>query len=658
MSYIATVAVLLLLPGLCVALLLGLRWMPFLFSISVSYSLYVLVLKFSQKVGMRVTEFENLYLVIILILVIVATATHIARYGLNPRDWFGGLIRYLKDNRLHLLAGAVILLLLGFYYGYAGSYLEVPSDVFQHMEYIQIMSIHIENSVLNGNNLPQYSLNINGKYWHYLYAFINNWNGTELSQTIAAASYVNNLIFLLGVYSFSLIVFEKMFTNKRVLILAALAVSTFYFLHFGVNIFSFLRYYAMAPVMLNMVLYFTVMAIAIRFFGDKSWPIREMIMGIIILYAGLHIHIQEMLFVVIIVLLMSGCLFFGKSMEFYNRWHAGEIRSNQVKSFLLDKATLVFIPLVAVIIGFHLYSYLEIARNPVQEPKLIPLENLLPFVKNLYILNPAYQFYHVVTLWGLAVIVLFALNWKRFRDNTFIVAGMLSPLLTVFNPVFVDLFLRHSHSIMLWRLSFLVPIYFVGGYLLVFALINVRNGKVRQKLAGSVTVLILVTLLLPINTTYIDAPYSRFLTLKKVDPNTSPEQWQDLLEYLNTIKDRKKVITDPVTGYLLSSMTKHWSERKKFYRLWGGYIDLLYDDYSNHPFDKYAGHLLIVNRRNGGMSKTGRIARHWPENILQVGNYYQSGKFDHYIESHPERFELLWERNRISVFLISRPGQT
>jgi hypothetical protein len=55
------------------------------------------------------------------------------------------------------------------------------------------------------------------------------------------------------------------------------------------------------------------------------------------------------------------------------------------------------------------------------------------------------------------------------------------------------------------------------------------------------------------------------------------------------------------------------------------------------------------------MSKTGRIARHWPENILQVENFYFSENLEAYINSNPDRFKVLWKKDGVRVYQIDIP---
>ena len=93
--------------------------------------------------------------------------------------------------------------------------------------------------------------------------------------------------------------------------------------------------------------------------------------------------------------------------------------------------------------------------------------------------------------------------YEYFRDNPYIMAGMFSPLFTIFNPFFVDLFLRHSHTVTLWRMSYLVPIHLIAAYLFVSAAQYIVKGSILKKAYGLITVLLLVIFLFPFKSTYL-----------------------------------------------------------------------------------------------------------------------------------------------------------
>ena len=648
--YLLTSSLLLFLPGYAATILFGLNRHRFLFSFSLSYASFVLLLKATNLMGMSAIVFRDLYLVLVVLLVLLAILKILWIFRSE------GAIRPLSPDP-HLVSDTVvpfaIAITTSVYMALAGPYLEVPADVFRHMEFIRGTEWQILNSEATGDLLSSSYLGQNGKYWYFYYAFVNHWLGLELTESITEASLFNTAVFLVGVYFFTHTVFRLDETRIKWRTSIAILTVTFTFLHFGINIFSYIRYYAMAPAMLNFVLYFTIMTVVIEFFRKDAWKVRDLLAAAIVFTASVYIHRQESLFAVVMMFLMATCLFVRLHASRIHSWWSGQNKQLlcPFSKALQIKVNLLFSAAALVVTMGFLYSHLNLDRYHVVQPKLIPLETILPFIKHLYILNPTYQFYYVVTLWGLFVIVLFIINWRRLWENTYVVAGMLSPLLTVFNPIFVDFFLRHGTSHMIWRLLFLVPIHFVAAWQAVEVIHLFRNRKRWSWVYSTITITGLVVLLFPIHTTYIDSPYSRLLTLQAVPKEQGVDHWRDLLEYLDTLEDRHRIITDPVTGYMISAMTGHYSTRFKFTRL-RGYVEINYDDYSGHPFDFYQGALLVINRRNGASSETGSIARHWPTHILKVSNYYQSEKLEPYVKSHPERFEWLWEQDKIQVYRI------
>ena len=654
MQFVVIALILFFLPGLAIIYLAGLDKYRYLLSFSLSYTVFVLWLKAMTLAGQDVQSFMYSYFLLILVLCLLALVKFYRRTysrGSNHEVKCYGCGDYTRFIPVFL-----IILFISVYFFLVGAYVELPADIFQHMETMQEVTRDILRSIRDGTPLKG-NLGQNGRYWFYLYSLICSWGGVTLSASILAASIFNTSVFLLGVYWFSQVVFREMQVSSKALIFISSAAVFFTFFHFGINIFAFIRYYALAPVILNFVLYFSIMAIIIDFFRVKEWNIKYLVVAGVIFYTSLHIHRQEALFAVLMVCIMSFYLFAQKHAPNFKFLWQGQARSIQISpvKFLTNKVNISFLLTQIVMISLFIYSYLSIARRPITEPKVISLENIFPFFKNLYILNPTYQFYSVVTLWGAAVILLFMLNIRRFTNNAFLMAGMLSPFFTVFNPFFTDLFLRHSYSVMLWRMNFLMPLHLVAACLIVITVQYIREGSYLKKAYGVISIILLISFLFPVQTTFLQNRYSRLLTLKPVPVENSPQHWTDLIEYLNGIKKQKKIITDPVTGYMVTALTRHESRRAKFHRIWGDYIEFNFDDYSSNPFDSYDGYLFIINRRNGGTSKTGRIARHWSENILQVENFYFSKKLEGYISSNPDRFRLLWEKDRVRVYSIDAP---
>jgi len=656
MEFFLIALFLLFIPGLALTYIAGLDKNHYLLSFSLSYAVFVFLLKTVKLAGQDVQFFIYSYFLLIFSLCLIALSKYYrGRYhrGSDTKVRCCGC----SSSTWAIPVFTIFIFVLAYFF-LVGAYIEVPADILQHLENMQEATREIARSARAEIPL-QGHLGINGKYWFYLYSFISSWSGLTPSESILAASIFNVTVFLLGTYWFSHVVFREMNISLKALAYTSVLAAFFTFFHFGVNVFAFIRYYALAPVILNLVLYFSVMAIVIGFFRDKGWNVKYLVVAGIIFFASLHIHRQEALFAVLMVCIMSFYLFFQKHASNVKLLWQGQGKSIQIApvKFLTDKVNISFLLTQTGMISLFIYSYLSIARHQINEPKVIPLENVLPFFKNLYILNPTYQFYYVVTLWGAAVILLFILNIRKFTNNAFLMAGMFSPFFTVFNPFFTDLFLRYSWSLTLWRMSFLLPLQLVGAYLFVAAVQYIWTGSCLKKAHGLLTVSLLIVLLFPFNTTFIENTYSRLLTLKSVPAENSPEQWKDLLEYLNGIEGEKRIITDPVTGYMLTALTRHISSRAKFHRIWGGFIKFNYDDYSKNPFDRYRGYLFIINKRNGGMSEVGRVAKHWPEGILQIENYYYAEKLEGYVSSNPDRFRLLWEKDRIRIYSLDVPNR-
>ena len=110
--------------------------------------------------------------------------------------------------------------------------------------------------------------------------------------------------------------------------------------------------------------------------------------------------------------------------------------------------------------------------------------------------------------------------------------------------------------------------------------------------------------------------------MQSVNPGNSPANWDDLIKLIDQ-KGEIQVLTDPVTGYVLSAMTKVHHDHNKFHETDVG--SLRKYRYAPNSFLDYAiegGWFLIVNLRDGQPSANGRKSKHWPEDIMYVSRYY------------------------------------
>ncbi len=88
------------------------------------------------------------------------------------------------------------------------------------------------------------------------------------------------------------------------------------------------------------------------------------------------------------------------------------------------------------------------------------------FHRQWFIQPPTGQFAQVVTCWGVFVYGLFLLHFRSFRHQPFILAGLLMPLLIVFNPLTLMILTRWVTDLnAIYRFNYMIPLPFVAGFL-------------------------------------------------------------------------------------------------------------------------------------------------------------------------------------------------
>ncbi len=307
--------------------------------------------------------------------------------------------------------------------------------------------------------------------------------------------------------------------------------------------------------------------------------------------------------------------------------------------------------LVLFALGFFalvVWAYTSKTRPDLAFNKILQLSQQGPVLNRILFLNPAHQGIQTITIWGLFVYLIFIINWRKFIGHPYLFSGMLVPVFTVFNPLFVDWFLRMDGVHTLWRMLYIVPLHFVAALLVVFLTASARSTAVIwRKGLSYLSVGLLFALLLPLNGLNSNSRQ----TLSRVDIEDSYIYWQDLIDYLNQAqKEPVSILTDPVTAYLIKGLTRHRTYQFKFYN--SKVHPFNFDDYSTAPLKKYAGWLLIINDRNGGYSDTGKNSRHWPADVLNTSKFYTMPLREH-IKSNPDnRFEEIWAQDKIRVYKI------
>lgn len=566
--------------------------------------------------------------------------------------WQAGFASVPIRGKKSVAAGAVAIVgIYTAYFFWAGAYVEIPADIFSHLDKLQNAFSHIASE----RRLPWLDTLADvgelGDHWYVIFAYMTYHAGGRIETVYPLIAYVNTTLILLGVYHAALYLFRNTRLRRAEKVYIAAAATAFFTLHFGVNVFSYIRYYALAPTITAYLFYLASIIVAWEFFSNRcSVHVAVWFLGILIL-AALTVNEQEVIFIVIttwamsIVRSMSGIAKLNERRDqngIKGAWRAVESDFNRA----------AIVGLGGIVLGLMTVgiTYAMLERGVPSRPWVAPVSEYLPFVNHLYILNPRFQLFHVFAVSGYVIYALFLVHIRDFRTNYFILAGMLIPFVTVLNPVFVDLYLRHQDAFTLYRMLYMVPFSFVGGYLLVkYLRFVIDKRSVVLKVGGGAGIVILLVSLLPFNVLYANNKYSRIYTILPTPEKNHPAVWGDLLGRLE-ITDRSKVVTDPVTGYVINGITKHEARTRKYLKVW---IDLEDDEYEDDwdMFKEYDDYLLIINSRGGGKSRTGRISGHWSEDILRTSRFYSRG-FVEFVRQNREMFVSLWRHDNISVYRI------
>ncbi|MGI9315707.1 MAG: hypothetical protein ACR2QW_00130, partial [bacterium] len=555
------------------------------------------------------------------------------RSAIQDWQWLGGLL---------MVVGAYLI-----WYLIAGPYTEVPADLYRHLEFTKYQF----ELISNGSFGPPLSLwqlaTQQGGFWYVLVAFAAHVTDTGLIDVIYPVMLINGTVFLLGVYVFSNQLFQTLSLSTVQMRIAAVLTCAFVVIQMGVTAFSFVRYYSMAPGILNMVVLFAAQVCMMNLVGlgqNQAHRVPSMSRGLsgllLILCFGvaLAMHNQEGLFILTMAVVLSVLMVFFR-----------------IKDRVIEAAKVNWISLgvlfFAVVSGL-VFLLLTFDQAPVPQSrnhKVIALPFSLPSYGPLYILNPKYQFAEVVTVWGILVSLLFVIWIRFFKRQPLLVVGMLVPFVTVFNPIFVDVFLRIKDDHSLWRLCFLMPLYPVAALFITKCAGEWLRYSFKRKVAIFVTILMLFVL--PFSPRL--NPHVRISNLAVAESN-SYQLWQDLLNELNSFDQAERVLTDPVTGYVISALTPHITFRYKFFAsdLYHAF-PFVFDSYDEFPLARYWNWLLVVNRRDGAASESGSRSGHWPENIMKVSKYYPANLISH-LDGNPDLFELIWQQDTISIYRINQ----
>lgn len=635
----------LLVPGGLIVGILKPDIIRFYLLIAYSVTVWVVAMVLTWSIDGKQVHLLVIYGALVAVLFLVWLRFGVKIQRTTIKEWF-----FPGRNRI---IGIVLVIVFIIYAFVTGPYLELPADNLWHLLVVgNKWQQLLEGKWDTGSSSFTSLLLSRSYYWHNFYAVTAWLSAVPLRTTYNTVWVVNSTFLVMGVYSFASYLFERSFKNIRSIQIAALLAAVFFILHMGTSVFSYLRYYTFAPAGLGLLTYFAAITLFMQGINSSSLPLKTFILAAILWVVATMWHSQEGLFIIVMA---AGLLVIKTRRIFQTDWNkCGSIRISW------NHHAWFFSVLILAIVGylsFHGYLYMhKIRHNPLVYGQMIDAGLILPFLKNLYILNPFDKFYKVLTIWGGMVYFAWYLGRHHFRQQDYLTVGMWLPLFTVFNPIFTDLFLRLSYPEMIWRLGFLIPLPFVAAYL---SVVLFQEAKEYDASIGFVSawkwsrwggfMLLLGILLGPIHTRFVESSYSKYLMLAKVDPRADYHQWSDALQQLDRYPGTE-VLTDQITGYLVNAHTRAFFRGYKFKGLY--VLSTRNRSYRAADLQPYADGLLLVNLRDGSNSEIGRMGRDWPQNIRKMQQWYSPG-FLQLLDRCPNTFTLLWKSGKVSLYRIS-----
>ena len=541
-------------------------------------------------------------------------------------------------NFSKLLGVAIVVLLFLGYHLSVGAYTEIPSDFWAHLGRVskQFQMIESASQVLGVGARGLFDDLV---YVPFLHALIAHWVGLNPVELVTSATLATSLIFLCSFYFFAIKIQQNQKTCMVRKVAIAVLACVLIVLVLGVSSFSYVRYYAYFPHLLNMALFFVTLAVFTDFIESPQGRLkRALLLSMFLLVMGL-VNKQEALFSVVMLISMF-VVILAQRILLIGPYFRG--------------LGIVFLFTVSGFISLALKSYPSVGSNP----HLLDLGDWSARFSGWVIANPQLRVWESFGWFGVVVCLWIFLERRQFAAMPYVWAGLLIPFLTVFNPLFVGIFIREIGWDPLWRFALLVPVPFIAASLVMSALWPLdQPRRLISKVSNSIFLTLTLILIFPLKLGPVDNSESRIPSLFSVQNYNGVKLWDDLIRFLNTLDQREIVITDSVTNYVITTATQHqglpnskerWQQKYNYFN--GDYRDKLEYYKRDHA-------LLIVNLRDGKLSATGRISGHWPESILKVSDAYPDDLMD-YLSSRPERYIPVFRADNIFVFRIKSGDQS
>lgn len=532
---------------------------------------------------------------------------------------------------------AFIFVILGYsvYYFLVGPYDLVPSDTLRHLERIQFALKDLQKIAPS----TFYIDGLNENYIYYLYAVFWHFMQTDIDAFFYQISYVTAIVFLSSLFWF---VYHASKAHTSYGVSLSLLTCVFFILHQGFAGFVYIKYYALSAALWCMPLYFLGVLLVRDIFSYRHGFTAIYTLALLVLICALY-HIQEALFIIVMAIALwiyYVIISFATDRQFKN-----------AKSRLLRAELLLYGLLALLLYVIVYYVWIRhIPATPVDHFKVIDVSNFFGFASRFYALNPFFQFNQIATHFGALVLLLALLTLRQQMRIPILFAGLLIPVLTVFNPLFIDLFLRFRDVHVVYRFLYIVPFAMLAAFFLIETYVRYKQGKLWFAAIRAVACALIIVCLFPLTFISDDFRYSRFAGLQSVPKDQSLRHLNDVAKFVEDNNRSRWILTDSLTGYVLTATTSSVSSRYKFIPNRNAIVSR--ENVSAADFRVYHDALLVVNLRDGGYSHMGVLSTHWPADVLKTSAAY-SPQFLRFVDDNPQMFEPLWQQDKVSVYRIS-----
>jgi hypothetical protein len=247
-----------LVPGYLVHRLTRIRTATFLLSFSWSWLVLIGCVAVSGMIGLSNIETLACYLGVALLLLVSVVSTDRPPFKQHPTP--GGAHRKIGKAVIIWLS---LLILVTLYQSIAGVYLELPADVYAHLDHMkeEYAAIAKDRAVTSMSLADLFDKT--SRHWYRAVAWIAYFLGRPVGVFQESLALVNVLFLVSGMYWFALTVFARLRWSLRWKLAVVVAGSVFFIVCHGVNVFSFVRYYALAPISTSLVIHFAALAMFI-----------------------------------------------------------------------------------------------------------------------------------------------------------------------------------------------------------------------------------------------------------------------------------------------------------------------------------------------------------------------------------------------------------